>query len=183
MPANQHQLYLTFDDGPHPVITPWVLQQLEQYNAKATFFCVGDNVRKYPAVAENIRQQGHSLGNHTFNHLKGWNTEDAEYLSNIRRCNDVLPTRLFRPPYGRLGRNQARLIRDEGYTIVMWSLLSCDYDPALNPGQSLQKLIRHARPGSIIVFHDSEKARKNLEFILPRFLETMTGKGYTFAAI
>jgi len=175
------RLYLTFDDGPIPEVTPWVLDVLTSYGAKATFFCVGDNIRKHPAVFEQVLAAGHAVGNHTFNHLNGWRTADGTYLENAALCQQYLgqPPRLFRPPHGRLTRRQARALREQ-YQLVMWDVLSGDFDCTLPPATCLQKTIRATRPGSIIIFHDSLKARPNLEYALPRFVQHFAGQGYQF---
>ncbi|WP_439882252.1 polysaccharide deacetylase family protein [Pontibacter sp. MBLB2868] len=180
------KLYLTFDDGPIPAVTPWVLDQLDKYGARATFFCVGDNLVKYPDIAEQIIKQGHVLANHTFNHLKGWQTDEARYVRNVALCQKevekyaadrVRP--LFRPPYGRITSKQAKQLQDR-YEIIMWDVLTNDYDSSLGQNRCLQKSISSTQSGSIIVFHDSLKARKNMMYVLPRYLEHFTNLGYTF---
>jgi peptidoglycan/xylan/chitin deacetylase (PgdA/CDA1 family) len=171
-------IFLTFDDGPHPEITPWVLKTLESYEAKATFFCVGENAQKYPHIIQLIKDQGHEIGNHTHNHLKGWQYSKQQYIDNIIKATEWLPGNLFRPPYGRIRFSQANRLRKMGLKIVMWSLLSCDYDPKLNREYSLKKMIKHSKNGSIVVFHDSEKAFENLKFLLPRYLEFLTQNGF-----
>lgn len=176
-------LYLTFDDGPEPEITPWILDLLAQYNAKATFFCVGENAQRNPEIIQRILKEGHSLGNHTHNHLKGWNTKDAQYVQNTIKASKSTSNKLFRPPYGRIKKTQIHLLKALGYKIIMWNQLSCDYLQNLNTDKSLQTLIKHASPGNIVVFHDSIKASKNVTKILPLYLEAMTKAGYTFKAI
>lgn len=180
-PTAEKIIYLTFDDGPIPGVTEWVLDQLTQYQAKATFFCVGDNIRKHPAVYEQTLRQGHSVGNHTFNHLNGWQTETDAYLENFRQFEQTVPRQvhLFRPPYGRITRRQARIIR-QTHQIVMWDVLSGDFDPKLDANVCLQQSIRHSGKGSIIVFHDSLKAQKNLLYVLPRYLTHFAAQGYRF---
>lgn len=178
-------IFLTFDDGPNPEVTPWVLDQLDRVNAKATFFCIGRNLEANSDLAKNILEKGHKLGNHTFNHLKGWETDDAEYLNDIALCDQQLKTldsqtSLFRPPYGRVSRSQLRKLSDK--QVVMWSHLSWDFDPGLNVEKSLKKL-KQAKPGSILVFHDSAKAFKNLNQILPEILAYFHTKGWKFEAI
>ena len=176
-------LYLTFDDGPIPGVTEWVLEQLAHYQAKATFFCIGDNVVKHPDVFQKIRAAGHSVGNHTFNHLNGWQTDDAGYFENIARCQTYLPTtRLFRPPYGRITRRQVRTVR-QSHQIVMWDVLSGDFSPHLTPQTVLQKTLQHTEPGSIILFHDSLKARRNMQYALPRVLAHFTALHFRFEAL
>lgn len=181
-PVREKVLYLTFDDGPHPEITSWVLEQLEAFQAKATFFCVGDNVRKFPDIYQKILAAGHRTGNHTMHHLKGWNTPAQQYLENVAEAAEYIDSNLFRPPYGRMTRTQERGLKPQ-YRIIMWTLLSADYQAGLNREAAMNFLKRHTRPGSILVFHDSEKARKNLEFLLPRYLEFAHKTGYTFAVL
>ena len=177
--SKEHKtIYLTFDDGPHPEITPWVLNTLEHFHAKATFFCVGENAQKYPNIVQLIRDQGHEIGNHTYNHLKGWQYSDQAYIDNVNKATAWLPGNLFRPPYGRIRISQAKSLRKMGFKIVMWSLLSCDYDPNLDREQSLKKLIKYSTNGSNVVFHDNEKAYENLKFLLPRYLEFLTRHGF-----
>ncbi len=151
-------IYLTFDDGPHPEITPQVLALLARYNAKATFFCVGENAVRYPQVVAQIGAEGHTLGNHTYNHLKGSRTPTADYLSNTLKAAQTLPTGWFRPPYGRIRRKQVAVLQQQGFRIVMWDVLSGDFDPRHSARDCARFVIRHARPGSIVVFHDSLKA-------------------------
>jgi len=182
-------LYLTFDDGPIPEVTPWVLNQLAKYEAKATFFCVGDNLVKYPEVVKQALDQGHVLANHTYNHLKGWQTPLQEYLQNVAQCQAALdklqPQRrnaLFRPPYGRISSRQAAQLRSR-YELVMWDVLTNDYDNTLSPEICLQKTLKYTQNGSIIVFHDSLKARRNMMYVLPHFLEHFYGLGYSFKTL
>ncbi|KAA3625799.1 MAG: polysaccharide deacetylase family protein, partial [Bacteroidetes bacterium] len=165
-----------------PEVTPWVLDQLAQYDAKATFFCVGDNIRKYPEIFQMVKDQGHVTGNHTVNHLDGWSTENISYFHNIRRCARQVGTDLFRPPYGRLKPQQA-LFLQRHYRIVMWDVLSGDFDPKITPEQCYENVIRNVRPGSIIVFHDSLKAQEKLEYTLPKVLEYLNAAGYSFNAL
>ncbi|MCB9252742.1 MAG: polysaccharide deacetylase family protein [Flavobacteriales bacterium] len=170
-------IFLTFDDGPHPEITPWVIEQLKEFNFKATFFCIGENVHKFPEIIELIKLNGHSLGNHTYNHLKGFKTEDTEYIHNIRKCNELVGSNLFRPPYGQIKRSQIEILKKQ-YRIIMWSLLVEDWNPNLNTGLKLKNLVHKSRPGNIIVFHDSQKAEKNLKAVLPEYLHFMKNEGY-----
>lgn len=179
-------LYLTFDDGPVPGPTDFVLEVLRRYNATATFFCIGDNVRKHPDVFARVIEEGHSVGNHTFNHLNGWQNANEHYLANVQKCDEYLGTaasknRLFRPPYGRITWNQIKLLNE--YRIIMWDVLSIDYDKRLQPARCLRNTIDATRPGSIIVFHDSIKAEKNLMHALPRFIEHFLQLGFTFRRI
>lgn len=177
--AFQKKIYLTFDDGPIPEITPWVLDVLKQHNATATFFCVGDNIKKHPAIYNRILHEKHRIGNHTFNHINGWNTDTPTYIENIEKCAAVAATNLFRPPYGKLKPSQVRWLK-KSYTIIMWDVLSGDYDKNTTPEQCLQNVCNNTRSGSIIVFHDSQKAFKNLEYTLPRFLHYAQEQGYEF---
>lgn len=183
MPRTEQTIYLTFDDGPIPEITPWVLETLEQYDARATFFCIGDNVRKHPSIYERILEKGHAVGNHTFNHLNGWKTPDAAYLENIRQCAGLVESNLFRPPYGRIRRSQIRKLRHLGpetTQIIMWDVLSGDFDRKLSPEGCLRNVIKHARNGSIVVFHDSLKAESRLRYTLPRALQFWKEKNFQF---
>ncbi|WP_337042422.1 polysaccharide deacetylase family protein [Emticicia sp. 17c] len=187
-PDTDKHIYLTFDDGPIPEITEFVLDTLGQFKAKATFFCIGDNIGKHPDIFAKVVQEGHAIGNHTFNHLRGWNTEDATYLQNVKQCemaiSKVIKTtpqkkKLFRPPHGRIKRSQARSLLPE-YDIVMWDVLTADYDASLTPETVLSKTIKYTEGGSIVLFHDSIKANKNMSYALPRFLEHFSEKGFDF---
>nr|WP_255592884.1 polysaccharide deacetylase family protein [Marixanthomonas sp. SCSIO 43207] len=175
LPNNNNNVYLTFDDGPIPEVTPWVLDTLKQYNTKATFFCIGDNIKKHPDIYNRILAEGHSVGNHTFNHLNGWQTQPSEYIKNVEICETYLNqnTKLFRPPYGKLTSKQSRILQQKGYKIIMWSVLSYDYDNSVSEEKCLQNVLQHIKPGSIIVFHDSLKAQKNLRYVLPKVLDFM----------
>lgn len=177
--TDERVLYLTFDDGPIPEVTPWVLETLRRFGAKATFFCVGDNVVKHPEVYRQVLEEGHSVGNHTFNHLNGWQTEHVVYLNNVRRCARVVKSRLFRPPYGRLMPRQREFLRRH-FQIVMWDVLSGDYDAGISPQQCLENVVDNAQPGSIVLLHDSLKAERNLRYTLPAVLEYFAGEGYRF---
>ena len=182
IPTDEKRLFLTFDDGPVADVTPWVLRTLADYDAKATFFCVGENIRKYPQIFAQIREAGHSVGNHTFNHLNGWATENIPYFHNVRHCAGLVNSELFRPPYGRLKPKQAQFLQRH-YRVVMWDVLSGDFDPALSPQQCFRNVVNHAEPGSIVVFHDSLKARERLEYALPKVLEHFSALGYRFEAL
>jgi peptidoglycan/xylan/chitin deacetylase (PgdA/CDA1 family) len=176
------EVYITFDDGPHPEITPWVLQQLDKHNAKATFFCVGDNVRKYPDTYKQLLASGHKVGNHTFNHLNGWKTRDADYIENVKKCSGFVESKLFRPPYGRITFSQIRKLRSE-YRIIMWDILTGDFNKDLKVEQRKQQIKNTISPGSVLVFHDSEKAEKNLKLLLPDILDFCVKKEFTFERI
>jgi peptidoglycan/xylan/chitin deacetylase (PgdA/CDA1 family) len=174
------ELFLTFDDGPVPEVTPWVLDLLNEFNAHATFFCVGENVSRNPEIFERIKREGHAVGNHTYSHISGWKHDPEAYLENVSSCARLVESDLFRPPYGRICRKQARELRDHNFRIVMWDVLSGDFDRDLDAGQCYQNVVDNARPGSIIVFHDSIKAQKNLRDALPRVLQYYTQLGYEF---
>ncbi|MCH2084294.1 MAG: polysaccharide deacetylase family protein [Saprospiraceae bacterium] len=179
IPTKEKVVYFTFDDGPIPEVTPWVLEQLAAYDAKATFFCVGENIQKNPEVFQQVVNAGHAVGNHTFNHLNGWASDNIEYFHNIRHCANQMDSILFRPPYGRLKPKQARFLQRH-YRIVMWDVLSGDFDPKLLPEQCLENVINNVRPGSIVVFHDSLKAEDKLSYVLPKALEHFADQGYRF---
>jgi peptidoglycan/xylan/chitin deacetylase (PgdA/CDA1 family) len=178
----ERSLYLTFDDGPIPIVTPFVLKTLGDYQAKATFFCIGDNITKHPEIFEEVKNAGHRVANHTFNHLKGWKTPDDIYLENIRQCADLTGNAYFRPPYGRIKRSQLKKLFSvyPEVKVVMWDVLSGDFDQKLSAEKCLKKTIQHTGNGSIIVFHDSIKAFPRLKYVLPRFLKHFSDKGYAF---
>ncbi len=178
-------LYLTFDDGPHPEITPFVLEELKKYDARATFFCIGDNVKKYFDAYKKTIEMGHQPGNHTFNHLNGWKTNDADYLENIALAANVIDSNLFRPPYGRITNFQIKALKGSRFnlTTVMWSVLSGDFDEKLSGENCYLNVINNSKPGSVIVFHDSLKAFARLQYALPRVLEYFALKGYQFKSI
>ena len=213
-PASTNAVYLTFDDGPIPEVTPWVLDELKKHNAKATFFCIGENIKKHPEIFRRILAEGHSVGNHTFNHLNGTKTETAEYVENVEKAqrqmledgwrkmedgrwkmvdgkwkredggwkmdNSTIKDQesaisnqqsLFRPPYGKITSRQANLLQKKGFKIVMWDIISYDYDANVSEKECLQNVTKNIKPGSIVVFHDSLKAEKNLRYVLPKVLE------------
>jgi peptidoglycan-N-acetylglucosamine deacetylase len=183
IPTDRKELFLTFDDGPVPEVTDFVLEQLAKYNAKATFFCVGDNIRKHPELFDRILNEGHSVGNHTFHHLNGWKHSLRSYINNIKMCDSLTGSRLFRPPYGRLTPLQRFVLQKDHY-IILWSVLPGDFDLNLSPEKCLDRAIKHScHPGSIIVFHDSLKARERLQHVLPAFLEFYSKIGFTFSGI
>ncbi|RCH55556.1 polysaccharide deacetylase family protein [Mucilaginibacter hurinus] len=175
-------IYLTFDDGPIPIVTPFVLNILKKHQAKATFFCIGDNAKKHPDIFTQVKNEGHAIGNHTYNHLKGWKTDDETYTANYLQADELLNAPLFRPPYGRIKRSQIKALKQvrPDINIIMWDVLSGDFDMALKPEDCLKKVLKHTKPGSIIVFHDSLKAFNRLEYVLPRALEVWQKEGYTF---
>jgi peptidoglycan/xylan/chitin deacetylase (PgdA/CDA1 family) len=180
-------LYLTFDDGPHPEATSFVLDELKKYNALATFFCIGKNVIAYPDLYKRILDEGHTVGNHTQNHLNGWKTDNALYLNDIAEAAQHIDTDLFRPPYGRISSFQAKhlraAMRGRESKVIMWDVLSADFDVAITPGKCMENVIFHSRPGSIVVFHDSEKAFSKIKYVLPKILSFFSAKGYVFDAI
>lgn len=190
-----NSVYITFDDGPIPEVTPWVLEQLEQYDAKATFFCIGDNVQRHPEVFRQIVKSGHSIGNHTQNHRNGWNTTKQEYILNTQLCQETInialkdlkalnnTSFLFRPPYGKIKPSQSALLRERGYKIIMWDVLSVDYKASVSKEKCLANVLKNIEPGSIIVFHDSLKAFPRLEYTLPKTLEFLKKNNYSCKAI
>lgn len=182
MPSNENKIYLTFDDGPHPDITVSVIELLEKYNARATFFCVGENVQKFPDTFNHIKSHGHSVGNHTYNHLNGWKTNSKDYFSNIEKANKLIGSNLYRPPYGRISPAQIKQLKQD-YKIIMWSVLSYDFDARVSNESCLENSIKNSRPGSIIVFHDSEKSKEKMFYACEGFLDYFSQKGVEFASI
>jgi peptidoglycan-N-acetylglucosamine deacetylase len=182
IPVKENKIFLTFDDGPHPTITPFVLNCLKQYNAKATFFCIGKNVQLYQGVFQQIINEGHRIGNHTHNHLNGWKTTDKKYFENIILARKFIDSNLFRPPYGRITRFQIQQLQSI-FSIIMWDVLSGDFDADLSPQKCLQNVVSNTSSGSIIVFHDSEKAFPRLEYALPKALEFFAEQGYVMEGI
>ncbi len=186
MPSADKVIYLSFDDGPHPDATPFVLDQLKKYNAKASFFCIGKNVLSYANIYEQILQEGHVVGNHTYDHLNGWKTDTVTYLDNIKSASNLIVSNLFRPPYGRISRTQLKKIAVEKtmpQQIIMWDVLSGDFDVQLSGEQCARNVIKHAQPGSIVVFHDSAKAWERLQIALPDVLDYFSDLGYRFEVI
>ncbi len=191
LPNTKSVIYLTFDDGPTPEITDWVLNTLQLYNAKATFFCIGNNIKKHPTIFNNIIKNQHSIGNHTFNHEMGWRTNNEDYVSSVLKTQEIIATtnsktqntKLFRPPYGKIKRSQSKLLNKQNYKIVMWSVLSWDFDTSVKVQRCLKNVINNTKSGDIIVFHDSVKAFDNLKVVLPKTLEYFSDKGFTFESI
>lgn len=187
IPNASKTIYLTFDDGPTPYVTEWVLGILAQHQIKATFFCIGNNIEKHPDIFRKVVEAGHAVANHTFNHLNGWNTDNEKYFENIDACEKVMQdantVRLFRPPYGKIKRSQKKEVLKRGYRIIMWDVLSADFDRTITPEQCLQNVIRNTTDGSVIIFHDSIKAQENLRHALPKAIEFLKEKGFRFAAI
>lgn len=183
--------YLTFDDGPTPQVTDFVLDILARHDIKATFFCIGNNIEKHPEIFQRVVDAGHTVANHTYNHLNGWKTSFETYMKNVSSCEESIGRRvstfetnkLFRPPYGKITPRQAKAVRNNGYRIIMWDVLSADFDQTITPEKCLNNVVRNVQPGSIIIFHDSIKAEANLRYALPRAIEILKEKGYRFEAI
>ena len=190
IPNREKKVFLTFDDGPTPEITEWTLEQLKKHNAKATFFCIGNNIEKHPEIFQKIIQDNHAIGNHTFNHLKGWETDTDEYIENVKKCCFFMREKglgirdkedaveLFRPPYGKIKPSQSKILRQLGYKIIMWDVLSRDFDETISPEECLANVVKNIESGSIIVFHDSVKAKQNLKYVLPKTLAFLKEKGF-----
>jgi len=189
--SEEKVLYLTFDDGPVPGPTEFVLDELKKQQSQATFFCIGDNVQRHPDIFIRIVSEGHTIGNHTFHHVNGWKTEREDYIENVKMCDEVIQkyqpegskmkSSLFRPPYGKITRKQIKALND--YDIIMWDVLTYDFEKRISPQACLKNSVRATRPGSIIVFHDSLKAERNISYALPRFLEHFLNQGYVFRSI
>ncbi len=182
------EIYLTFDDGPTPEVTDFVLDQLQKFNAKATFFCIGKNIKNHPEIFKRIITEGHSVGNHTQNHFNGWKNSTEDYLENVLECEKTISkytnkSNLFRPPYGKIRPNQAKELLKNNYKIIMWDVLSGDFDTSLHKKKCLQNVLKNTNNGSIIVFHDSLKASEKLYYILPKILKNFSEKGYQFKTI
>jgi peptidoglycan/xylan/chitin deacetylase (PgdA/CDA1 family) len=188
IPNNEKIVYLTFDDGPTPEITDWVLEQLYLFQAKATFFCIGNNIEKHPSILEKIIKKGHAVGNHTLNHVNGWQTANEFYFNEVENCEQKLKKhhetkRLFRPPYGKIKPSQSKLLRRKGYKIIMWDVLSLDFDTSISKEKCLENVLKNVESGSIIVFHDSIKAYPNLEYCLPKTLLYLKENGFKMKEI
>ncbi len=194
IPTRTKKIYLTFDDGPIPESTPFVLEILNQYNAKATFFCIGDNITKNPAVFKAIIEEGHRIGNHTQQHLNAWSVSHKIYIANIEKAEKTLyqnhknwtilgRKKLFRPPYGKVTPKIIRSLKERNYSVIMWDVLSFDWKQNQKPEKCLETVLKHTKPGSIIVFHDSIKAYKNMTYTLPKVLEYYSKKGFTFESL
>jgi peptidoglycan-N-acetylglucosamine deacetylase len=175
-------IYLTFDDGPIPGLTEWVLDELKKYNAKATFFCVGANILKNPTIFERIALEGHRVANHTMFHPKGFKTKNLDYLKEVNQCKELVKNDLFRPPYGQLKRSQYKALLDKGFKIIFWDVISYDYEK-INEKACLNNVIRNTKPGSIVLFHDNYKAEKNLRYSLPLYLKHFAHLQYKFNVI
>ena len=189
IPNSENKIYLTFDDGPIPEVTEWVLDLLKSEGIKATFFCIGDNIKKHPEVYKRILSEGHQTGNHTFNHLNGWKTQTNHYIDNFKLCETEISkpetrnSKLFRPPYGKIKPSQSKVIRKLGYKIIMWDVLSYDFDHSITAENCLLNVISNTEQGSIIVFHDSVKAEKNLKYALPKAIHILKNNGFVFDVI
>lgn len=191
LPGSGKTVHLTFDDGPTPEVTEWVLDVLKQHSVKATFFCIGNNIQKNPEIFQKIIDEGHSIGNHTFNHLNGWKTDNSTYFNNIIATENIiaagsphfLNNKLFRPPYGKIKPSQAAEVRKQGYRIIMWDVLSADFDQNITPEKCLKNVVQNTCNGSVIIFHDSVKAYNNLRHALPKAIEYLKEKGFGFAVI
>ena len=178
----QNRVFITFDDGPIPETTPKILEILDAFDAKATFFCLGKNVERYPGLFEKIKQKGHSVGNHTYSHKNGWKNENTEYYQDVERANAIINTDLFRPPYGRLKPSQIKYLKKK-YKIVMWDVLSGDFDPDTSKEKCYDNVVKNVEQGSIIVFHDSLKAKDKVLDVLRRVLKELNAMGYVFKGL
>jgi len=186
IPAKEKVIYLTFDDGPDPEATAFVLANLKKYNAKATFFCIGNNVLKHPNIYESVLNDGHRVGNHTYDHLNGWQTENQLYIENIKDAKNMIESNLFRPPYGRIKKSQIKLLKQSDSLpnqIIMWDVLSGDFDQKMDGETCARNVIKNTVPGSIIVFHDSQKAWDRMSVALPIVLEYFSNLGYRMELI
>lgn len=180
--TDEKVIYLTFDDGPSKELTPFILNELEKYSAKATFFLTGKNVLNHFSTYKQIIKQGHKIGNHTYSHLNGWKCKNQMYFSDIKKCNDLLETELFRPPYGKIKPSQIKYLKNK-YNIIMWDVLSWDFNQKITPQKCLDIVLKKTKRGSIIVFHDNEKSITNLKFTLPKVLDYFHSKGYKFKTV
>lgn len=180
--TTKKEIYLTFDDGPDPEVTPWVLDQLKAHQAKATFFCVGENVEKYPEIYKRILAEGHTVGNHTYGHLNGWKTSYDKYIVSVKKCSHVFGAHLFRPPHGRISKRQIKKLKKR-YKIIMWSLLSGDFDNTISSAECSYNTVQYSEPGSIVVFHDSQKCKKTLFEALPKILNHFSNTQWEMKAI
>jgi peptidoglycan/xylan/chitin deacetylase (PgdA/CDA1 family) len=183
--TDEKVLYLTFDDGPDPVATPFVLDELKKYNAKATFFCIGSNVEEHFNIYKKVIEEGHAVGNHTYDHLNGWKTQDEKYLDNIFKAKKIIDSKLFRPPYGKITRFQIKQLKGKKYDLIpiMWSLVTGDFDEEISGEECYLNVVKNAKAGSVVVFHDSQKAFERLSYALPLVLKFFTEKGFEFKQI
>lgn len=190
IPNTENKIYLSFDDGPTPEITDWVLEELKKHDARATFFCIGKNIEEQPQLFEKIIQNNHAVGNHTYNHLNGWKTATKEYIKNVTECaktivkhNYTTTSKFFRPPYGKITTGQLDELKKQGYKIIMWDVLSADFDTSISKEKCLKNVISNIKPGSIIIFHDSLKAFQNLKYTLPKVLDYIDEKKFQYDVI
>ncbi|WP_432672091.1 polysaccharide deacetylase family protein [Flavobacterium sp. SM2513] len=192
IPSEKKTVYLTFDDGPTDAVTEWTLAILKEYNAKATFFCIGENIAQNPELFTKVQKEGHAIGNHTYNHLNGWHSTNEEYVNNIVLCEEVLQDfsiesnlgqKLYRPPYGKVNPKQFKWLKKNGYKIIMWDILSADFDTAISPEKCAENVLKNIQPGSIIIFHDSLKASKNLKHALPLTLKYLQENDFEMKSI
>lgn len=181
-PGDQKAVYLTFDDGPDPIVTDWVLKTLKEWNAHATFFCLGNKVEKHPELVKQLRMEGHTVGNHSYSHPNGWETDYLQFFHNIRKGARLVNSDLFRPPYGKLLPGQSKFLLRH-YRIIMWDVLSGDFDPNITAQECLKNVLKNAKDGSIIVFHDTARAFEKLEYVLPKILEYYTENNFRFNAL
>lgn len=189
VPNEDNTIYLTFDDGPTPRVTEWVLEVLREHDIKATFFCIGNNIEKHPDIFQKVVDEDHTIANHTFNHLNAWKTGNTQYFENIAACEKSIEGRtgskptLMRPPYGKIKAVQAKWVREQGYKIVMWDVLSADFDVTITPEKCLQNVIKNTVSGSVIIFHDSVKAYQNLQYALPKAIANLKERGFRFGKL
>ena len=190
IPNTENKIYLSFDDGPTPEITDWVLEELKKHDARATFFCIGKNIEEQPQLFEKIIQNKHAIGNHTYNHLNGWKTATKDYIKNVTECaktivkhNYAATSKSFRPPYGKITTGQSDALKKQGYKIIMWDVLSADFDTSISKEKCLKNVISNIKPGSIIIFHDSVKAFQNLKYTLPKVLDYIDEKKFRYDVI
>jgi len=182
IPNTENKIYLTFDDGPTPEVTDWTLDVLKQFNIKATFFCLGQNVEKHPKLYQRILDEGHAVGNHSYSHLSGWKTSNTDYFTDIEESQKLTNSKLFRPPYGRITKSQAKHLKEQ-YNIIMWTVLSGDFDLKTAPKKCLDNVLKNTESGAIIVFHDSKKAEPKLKYALPKAIENLLEKGFVFEVL
>ena len=179
IPNEENKIYLTFDDGPTPQVTNWVMDLLAKNSIRATFFCVGKNVEQHPDIFNQLKDQGHKIGNHSYSHISGWKSNNEFYFDDVEKCQQLVKSNLFRPPYGRITRSQANTLKSN-YQLMMWNVLSGDYSNKITPEKCLANVTENTKSGSIIVFHDSVKAKKNLAYALPKSIDFLLGKGFKF---
>ncbi len=180
--GKDNELFLTFDDGPTPEITPWVLAALKEFNARATFFCIGKNVKKHPDLYNQILNEGHSVGNHSYTHIKGWRNSNKKYIQSVQKAAQVIDSNLFRPPYGKIRPQQTKQLKQD-FKIIMWDVFAKDYNSKLDKEKCLKNVLDFSESGSIIVFHDTFKAERNLKYVLPKVLKHFSEQGFVFNPI